>query len=202
MRKLREGGSLPYIPAPVFWLRAWHSPLLVESGVRSPWQSKATQALVRCTTASCACACWGQESSFQTRRITLALEGSQNTVVPTLNLLQWLQSHVVLQLSCACFCSCDVPAPKCLRNFKASGNVHPMFRKFSIPQTPISVSHLSSGASTSCVFQHSSDHGAFLLHPALLLISRLYFKCFAADPRRNKPKSQLPQKQSPESMTR
>lgn len=99
-------------------------------------------------------------------------------------------------------CSCDVPAPKCLRNFKASGNIHPMFRKFSIPQTPRSVSHLGSGASTSCVFQHSSDHGAFLLHPALLLISRLYFKCFAADPRRNKPKSQLPQKQSPESMTR
>lgn len=99
-------------------------------------------------------------------------------------------------------CSCDGPAPKCLRNFKASGNIHPMFRKFSIPQTPRSVSHLSSGASTSCVFQHSSDHGAFLLHPALLLISRLYFKCFAADPRRNKPKSQLPQKQSPESMTR
>lgn len=102
MRKLREGGSLPYIPAPVFWLRAWHSPLLVESGVRSPWQSKALQALVWYTTASSACACRGQESSFQTRRITLALEGSQNTVVPTLNPPQWFQSHVVLQLSCAC----------------------------------------------------------------------------------------------------
>lgn len=64
---------------------------------------------------------------------------------------------------------------------------------------PSSIIHLNLAAGPSCAFQSSTDHGSSLLCPAWLPTSCLCFKCFADDPRRNKPKSQQPQKQSLES---
>lgn len=64
---------------------------------------------------------------------------------------------------------------------------------------PSNIIHLSLGASPSCEFQSSTDHGSPLLCPAWFPTSCLCFKCFADDPRRRKPKSHLPQKQSLES---
>lgn len=48
------------------------------------------------------------------------------------------------------------------------------------------------GARPSCVSQSSKDHDSSLLCPAWFPTSCLCFECFAADPGRSKPKSQLP----------
>lgn len=163
-------------------VRGDHGRAMQRGLLAAPWCDPSLQTWKVCLV------CWEQESSFQTRSVILTLEGSRNVVVSALSPPKSLQSYIDLSPTCACFCSWDIPSSKCHKSFKASGDAHPEFRKFSFHQTPSNVSCVDLGAGTSCAFWSGTDHGSFLLCLIQFPTSHLYFKCFTADPKRNKPK--------------
>lgn len=81
-------------------------------------------------------ACWGWESSFQTRNIILPLEESQNAEVFTLNYTQSLSPESRFPLTNLWYLfSWDIPTPKHHKSLKSSEGAHPEFRTISFHQT-------------------------------------------------------------------